>query len=280
MKLDELLTKDKLSREETERLRNLLRQLITTTNQPKQDVYTKKEVDALLKNVNAARLNGYRVGNSGEAIPLLSGHNDWSGGFRLVGKATVFDDLRIEPVARTTGANAPTFEKWYDDAAGTSRGVYLYSFDDANAGSEKEVFFTMQLPHAWKTGIQAHIDLHVHWVGAVDDTSADPRWGFEYAWKNIGQVYGDTTTVYATTHHGGGVALADITANTHYISEFAAITPDTTQDKISGIMICRLFRDSANAGDTYNAGGAKCGLLYVDAHIEINSLGSREEYIK
>ena len=42
-----------------------------------------------------------------------------------------WDDLRVEPVARTTGANAPKFEKWYDDAAGTSRGVYLYSFDDA-----------------------------------------------------------------------------------------------------------------------------------------------------
>lgn len=28
---------------------------------------------------------------------------------------TDWDDLRVEPIARTTGANAPTFEKWYDD---------------------------------------------------------------------------------------------------------------------------------------------------------------------
>ena len=48
----------------------------------------------------------------------------------MVGTATVWEDLRLEPVARTTGTNAPTFEKWYDDIAGTSRGVYLYSFDD------------------------------------------------------------------------------------------------------------------------------------------------------
>jgi hypothetical protein len=69
----------------------------------------------------------------------------------MVGTAQPREDLRIEPQARTTGVNVPTFEKWYDDAAGTSRGVYLYSFDDAIASSEKEIFFTMQMPHAWNS---------------------------------------------------------------------------------------------------------------------------------
>ena len=53
MKLDDLLTKDKLSREETERLRNLLRQLTAANNQPKQDVYTKKEVDKIVAGLEA-----------------------------------------------------------------------------------------------------------------------------------------------------------------------------------------------------------------------------------
>lgn len=200
------------------------------------------------------------------------------GNLTLLGTATQWEDLRIEPVARTTGANAPTFEKWYDDAAGTSRGVYLYSFDDATAGSEKEVFFSMQMPHAWAA---TAISMHVHWVGAVDDTTADPRWGLEYTWKDIGEVYGDTTIVYSDgTHMTTAGADANVTAHKHYLTEFADITPGTAADGLSSIFIGRLFRDSANAADTYNATGAKCGLLFVDAHVEINSFGSKEEYTK
>lgn len=193
---------------------------------------------------------------------------------------TRFDDLRIEPTARSAGVNVPSFEKWLDDSAGTSRGVYLYSFDDVVAGSEKELFFTMQLPHAWKEG--SAITLHVHWIGAVNDTDADPRWGLEYAWKDIGQTFADTVIVYTNGTHidGSGSPDVNVTALKHYISPFAAITPDSTQNNLSSIIIGRLFRDSANAGDTYNATGAKCGLLYIDAHIEIDSMGSTSEYVK
>lgn len=200
------------------------------------------------------------------------------GNLTLIGTATQWEDLRIEPVARTTGSNAPTFEKWYDDAGGTSRGVYLYSFDDATAGSEKEVFFSMQMPHAWAA---TAISMHVHWVGAVDDTTADPRWGLEYTWKDIGEVYGDTTIVYSDgTHMTTAGADANVTAHKHYLTEFADITPGTAADGLSSIFIGRLFRDSANAADTYNATGAKCGLLYIDAHYEVNSFGSNLEYTK
>lgn len=178
-------------------------------------------------------------------------------------------------MARTIGANAPTFEKWYDDLAGSSRGVYLYSFDDAAGGSEKEIFFTMQMPHDWLIGTDIHV--HVHWVGNVSDTTATPRWGLEYIWKDIGEVFGDTTTIYAVGNVEGD---ADITANKHYITEFAAITPGATADDISSILIGRIFRDSANGADTYNAASNKCGLLYIDAHYKRDGSGSSGEYVK
>lgn len=216
----------------------------------------------------------YLGGNKTNAVKIAE-----DGELTLEGTATRFDDLRVEPVARTTGDNSPTFEKWFDDAAGTSRGVYLYSFDDAAGGSEKEVFFTMQMPHNWKEG--SDIYLHIHWVGAVNDTTSAPRWGLEYTWKDIGEVYGDTTIVYSDgSNYVPGGTEADITAHKHYISKFATITPGATQDGISGIIIGRIFRDSANAGDTYNAAGAKCGMLYIDAHYEIDSMGSASEYTK
>lgn len=196
------------------------------------------------------------------------------GTLEFVGTAMVWDDLRIEPVARTTGSNAPAFEKWFDDVAGTSRGVDLYSFDDAPAGSEKEIFFTMQMPHGW-AGTDIHV--HVHWVGAVDDTTAEPRWGLEYNWSDIGAVFGDTTIVYAGAKYPTD---ANVTTSKHYLSEFSAIAPGASAAGLSSVLIGRLFRDSANAGDTYNATGAKCGLLYIDAHYEINTIGSRAELTK
>jgi hypothetical protein len=197
---------------------------------------------------------------------------DTTGHLTFAGTAKPWNDILVEPSARSTGANAPTFEKWYDDAAGTSRGVYLYSFDDAAGGSEKEVFFTLQMPHSWDGG---DIQFHLHWVGAVADTTATPRWGLEYTWKEPGGTFGDTTIIYATGNH---LSEADIVANKHYITAFTALSPGSTADDLSSVLIGRVFRDSANAADTYNATGAKCGLLYIDAHYQLARIGSTDEY--
>jgi hypothetical protein len=197
----------------------------------------------------------------------------------LHGTATAFEDLRIEPTARTSGTNAPTFEKWLDDSAGTSRGVYLYSFDDAAANAEKEIFFTMQVPHNYKLG--GAINIHVHWIGNNADTAAAPRWGLEYAWKDIGEVFADTVIVYSDgSNYTASGTDANVSALKHYISKFAAITPGTTEDGMSSILIGRIFRNSSAAGDTYDVASNKCGLLYIDAHYEIDSFGSSSEYTK
>jgi len=219
-----------------------------------------------------------RIGDSAAGAPTNYTQFDATGHQTMAGTAQPWDDLRIEPVARTTGANAPTFEKWLDDAGGTSRGVYLYSFDDAAAGSEKEVLFTMQMPHSWNGG---DIWLHVHWIGDVDDTTAAPRWGLEYAWKDLGQVFGDTTIIYSDgTNYTDTYPDSDIVAKKHYISKFSPISPGATADGISSVLIGRLFRNSSDAADTYDAAGAKCGLLYIDAHYQLNSVGSTDEYTK
>lgn len=189
---------------------------------------------------------------------------DADGFLSLVGNATVFDDLRIEPTTRNTGAKAPAFINWIG-------GLYLYDFDNAALSSEKEIFFTVQLPHTWKEGTA--VEPHVHWVNKSAGTAGQVvRWGLEYSKQNIGGAFAAPTTVYGTTIAGG----ADITvANSHAITDFDAI--DMTGETISTIIVCRLFRNSSDAADTY-AGTA--GLLYIDWHYEINSMGSRQEYIK
>lgn len=199
------------------------------------------------------------------------------GTMEAVGTATCYEDVRIEPVARSSGGNVPTFEKCLDDAGGTSRGVYAYAFSDEIAGQEKELHFAFQMPHGAR--LTAPISPHVHWFGNNADTTASPRWGLEYAWSDIGSDYGDTTTVYTAS---GNVTPAgtetDVVAGRHYLSEFADITPSAAQDNLSSVLIGRLFRDSADAGDTYNVAGNKCYLLYIDFHVEMCRLGSRSEY--
>lgn len=197
---------------------------------------------------------------------------DSAGHQTMAGTAKPWDDLRIEPVVRSTAvANNPTFEKWYDDVGNSSRGVYLYSFAD-EAVNEKEVHFTMQMPHSWDGG---SVYMHVHWVPAATVATSDLVWGLEYAWKDIGEVFGDTSIVYSSTTLVPNDA--NITAGKHYISTFSAIAPGTTADGLSSIFVGRLFRNSSSESDTYTD---KVGLLYIDAHFQINSLGSDQEYVK
>lgn len=207
-------------------------------------------------------------GNADNVTFDNTGHQVFSG------NAEVWEDLRIEPTVRqAAGAGVPSFEKYFDDTAGTSRGVYLLSFtDESVAGNEKEVFFTMQMPHAWNGG---NIVMHVHFVPAATVNESDIVFGLEYAWKDIGQVFGDTTIVYSSTDLVPDDA--NITAGKHYIAEFADLTPGSNADGLSSILIGRLFRNSSSGSDTYTD---KVGLLYIDAHIQLNTQGSDDEYTK
>jgi hypothetical protein len=196
---------------------------------------------------------------------------DLTGHQTMAGNAKPWNDIRIEPVARTTGNYAPTFQQ-YLTSGSSSRGVYLYSFDDAEISQEKEIFFTMQMPHDWDNST---IHMHVHWIGTPTQATASKiRWGLEYSWAETNAVYPNTLTIYADTVIGGDTA---VTLNKHYLTEFADITPSAAQDGLSSIFIGRLFRNSSDNADTYTG---KAGLLYIDAHYQMNSIGSDQELIK
>jgi len=68
-------------------------------------------------------------------------------------------------------------------------------------------------------------------------------------------------------------------ANTHDITVLTNDNEgiDGTGKKVSSILICRLWRYSSDADDTYNE---DAGALFVDFHIQIDGFGSREEYKK
>jgi len=46
---------------------------------------------------------------------------------------------------------------------------------------------------------------------------------------------------------------------------------------ISGLYVCRVYRDATSGDDDYNR---DAGLLFVDFHIEMDSVGSKTEMAK
>jgi hypothetical protein len=50
-----------------------------------------------------------------------------------------------------------------------------------------------------------------------------------------------------------------------------------TGKKVSSILICRLWRNSGNSADTFQE---DAGLLSLDFHFQIDTVGSRAQYVK
>ena len=95
-------------------------------------------------------------------------------------------------------------------------------------------------------------------------------WKFEYQWQNNQGTYsGSTTTTLPATSATGTTGFK------HLINSFGTISG--TGKTISSILVCRLYRDAADAADTYTG---EAGLLAVDIHIECDTLGSDTEYGK
>lgn len=195
-------------------------------------------------------------------------------GLYLVGTATMWDDLRFAAVStKLGGSKDPTFAVFLTDGeVSPSQGVFLYWFDKAN---EKELFFAAQMPHSWKEGTD--IEAHVHWVGKSTAAGAgtDVSWGLEYTWANINGTFGNTDIIYGDEQSNGATEI--ITINKHYLTELGTITG--TDKTLSSMLICRVFRDAAGVGGTDDYDD-DAGLLEIDFHYQVDSFGSKEEYVK
>ncbi|KKN79015.1 hypothetical protein LCGC14_0344910 [marine sediment metagenome] len=191
------------------------------------------------------------------------------GTLKFNGTATVFDDLRVPITALRVGpAGAPDFAQFRDDGSG-STGVFAYWFDP---NTEQQVYLVIQMPHSWKEG--SNITPHVHWVSADTAVGAgtDVSWGFEYTWASINGVFDTTTLVYADEQSGGASEI--LTVNKHYKTYFSGIVG--AGHTISSMLICRLFRDATSTGGTDDYDD-DAGLIEIDFHYEIDTIGSKTE---
>ena len=163
-------------------------------------------------------------------------------------------------------------------AVDIDKGSTKYRFDAINMGivfdndsryTEEQVNMVGQLPHRAKAGSNLHP--HIHWV---QDSVTVPN--FLLAWRviNNGVVPGaftlSTIDNHKFTYSSGSIIQ---------ISEFDEI--DMTNATISCLLEFKLWNDTANTSTEFAGAVAKAVLFKeFDAHYEIDSLGSDDEYVK
>jgi hypothetical protein len=187
---------------------------------------------------------------------------DEDGHMTFLNAATVFDDVRVPAQdLMVAGKNDPAKVVWLGN-------LIVQSF---SATVMNELFFECQIPHGYKEG--STIYPHVHWRPlASAETAQRVRWGLEYVWQNIGEAAPvSTTTIYTSTT----TPTENFIGNKHYISPFNGI--DGTGKTISSMLSCRIFRDAANSIDDFTDAA---GLMEIDFHVEMDTIGSNEEWIK
>jgi len=182
---------------------------------------------------------------------------------KLVQYSIRWDDLRVTLDRGTVPAQI-------DYLSGTS-GPQIWYF----RGNDilEAMSFTVQLPHTWKEGTTIYP--HLHWL-PKSTTTGNVEWNFEYSWVN----YDPTTPqVFPAITTSTVVANGPFTAKTHLITPLTTgnVGIDGTGKKISSILVCRIWRNSVNANDTYNA---DAGVLFLDFHIQIDASGSTSPFVK
>ena len=183
------------------------------------------------------------------------------GTLKFNGNATVWDDLQTP--ASAAGAQGSNVPDW---VAFRGSNLKTWAFADNNVNSEDELFFTLQLPHSWKEG--SMVVPHFH-IAAETAPAANQNVVFklEYVWANVNEAYPTSTSTLTCT---APITTSD--DHRHMIASFGNLAPDATTDKISSVLVCRLYRNSSNAADTYTG---RVFLISLDLHYEKDTEGSR-----
>jgi len=171
------------------------------------------------------------------------------------GNATVWEDLRVSlERGKVAGGNVPTF------AAVNGTSIYAYHF-----AANDEIWFSVQMPHAWKLGTTIYP--HLHWMPTTDvDPSDNVRIILDYAWVNIGDDYPAPTTLTRDVPTGVNNAF------NHRLHNFDDSGISGAGKTLSSVILCRFARGTA-AADNY--AGDIVG-MEIDFHYEIDTVGSRQ----
>jgi len=226
---------------------------------------TSPATSLLVYNTNASMTGTYGDGvgyyyNAGTSVSP-----SWR---RLAGGGDArWDDLRV---TLDNGSSAAQL----NSVPGVS-GPQIWYFRN-NDGLEA-MSFSVQLPHGWIEGTTIYP--HLHWTPRGNNVAGNVEWNLDYSWVNYDPATPQVFPASTTTTVVASPASGNFTQSAHYITALTSGNAGIagTGKKISSILICRIWRNSNNAADTYTD---DAGVLFLDFHIQIDGYGSRQEYIK
>jgi hypothetical protein len=146
------------------------------------------------------------------------------------------------------------------------------TFDTANIGflaspsATQVIAIIAQMPHSWKLG--STIYPHIHWMPITTNTGS-VLWHIEYKWTNVFATESGTWTTLDILSPADGIAFK------HQLSSFGGISGEGKY--LSSILTIKISRIGGDGTDTYTADAL---LKEFDIHYEMDTLGSRQEYIK
>ncbi len=177
---------------------------------------------------------------------------------------TGWDDLRFSAgnITPIGASGNPGISNADDEYLGT------LLFD---AAATEKIHVIAQMPHSWKEG--SDIEPHIHWMKTVTG-SGNVYWQYEVAIANPGAAFSavDTQGAYTETTTTGSSSEED---TFHFLTPLPTIS--MSGKKISCILLIRIARVGGNGNDNY-ANDAR--LLEFDIHYQVDSFGSRFEYVK
>lgn len=171
------------------------------------------------------------------------------------GDATTWQDINLSGSSLATGSAAP------GKVALDSSNILAYAFSGTNVTPD-ELHGSFEILHDYKEGTTIYP--HVHWCPTTAG-AGNVKWQLEYIWINGSGTFSSPTTV-ANTVSAGGVAWVEM--RTPLPSTGISGSGKTMGSRFA----FRLFRDAADAADTYAASAA---LLDIGIHYERDTLGSR-----
>lgn len=192
-----------------------------------------------------------------------------TGGIQVDLAAPVYPwrDMKGRLIGRTTGPNAPNFNVYQGP-------IRQWEY---TSGALREQWIEFHLDHDYVIGTDVH--LHFHWSQAVVDTGAggspgDVRWFYDL-------LYAKGHDQDTFTHAAAGVAQQTASAVQwrHMIAEVQVSDSPATPSRIDrtllepdGVLLVRVYRDSADPGDTLDQ---QPFLHFVDVHYQSTNIGTK-----
>lgn len=179
-------------------------------------------------------------------------------GIMRISTAPVWNDIRFDLVsAKGAGAKIPTYSTFIG-------GIKAWLF-----GRDEELQFQVEMPHDWFQG--STVFPHLHYVPKDDQIQGVLRIGLEYTLAGTGDTYSGTTTI------ARDLTISANSALDYLLEEFDTSGVSMTGKTMDTVWLCRVFRDTNVAGDTY---AGDVFFTFVDFHYLTDSRGSRQKLEK